>query len=41
MTARISIPALAPMPAWTDSEVGESSSAAAARPAGGLRAITE
>nr|GFB08384.1 hypothetical protein [Tanacetum cinerariifolium] len=67
-TARISIPAPVPMPAWTDSElpsasrskdrpevtlpprkrlditlgpryeVGESSSAAAARPAGGLRA---
>nr|GFC96063.1 hypothetical protein [Tanacetum cinerariifolium] len=47
--ARISIPAPVPMPAWTDSErlgivlrpryeVGESSSAAAARPAGGLRA---
>nr|GFC20040.1 hypothetical protein [Tanacetum cinerariifolium] len=66
-TARISIPALVPMPAWTDSElpsssrmedrpevtlppqkrldialgpryeVGESSSAAAARPAGGFR----
>nr|GFC41266.1 hypothetical protein [Tanacetum cinerariifolium] len=68
MTARISIPAPVPMPAWTDSElpyasrkedrpevtlpprkrlnialgpryeVGESSSAAAARPAGGFRA---
>nr|GEY22485.1 reverse transcriptase domain-containing protein [Tanacetum cinerariifolium] len=50
MTARISIPAPVPMPAWTDSEkrlditlgpryeVGESSSAAASRPAGGLRA---
>nr|GEW38219.1 hypothetical protein [Tanacetum cinerariifolium] len=38
MTARISIPAPVPMPAWTDSEVGESSSAAAARPAGVLRA---
>nr|GFA16663.1 hypothetical protein [Tanacetum cinerariifolium] len=68
MTARISIPALVPMPAWTDSElpsasrmedrpevtlpprkrlditlgpryeVGESSSAAATRPVGGLRA---
>nr|GFA52308.1 hypothetical protein [Tanacetum cinerariifolium] len=66
MTARISIPAPVPVPAWTDSEivrllaissppasplslwsspppqilykVGESSSAAAARPAGGLRA---
>nr|GFC55881.1 hypothetical protein [Tanacetum cinerariifolium] len=49
-TARISIPAPVPMPAWTDSkkrlgialgpryEVGESSSAAAARPAGGFRA---
>nr|GEX10791.1 hypothetical protein [Tanacetum cinerariifolium] len=47
--ARISIPAPVPMPAWTDSErldialssryeVGESSSATAARPAGGFRA---
>nr|GFC85332.1 hypothetical protein [Tanacetum cinerariifolium] len=35
MTAKISIPAPVPMPAWFDSE--ESSSAAAARPAGGLR----
>nr|GFD38723.1 hypothetical protein [Tanacetum cinerariifolium] len=33
-TARISITAPVPMPAWTDSE---SSSAAAARPAGGFR----
>nr|GFC80177.1 hypothetical protein [Tanacetum cinerariifolium] len=49
MTTRISIPAPVPMPAWSDSEivrllaissplVGESSSTAAARPAGGLRA---
>nr|GEW42976.1 senescence-associated protein SPA15, chloroplastic isoform X2 [Tanacetum cinerariifolium] len=37
MIARISIPAPVPMPAWTDSEVRESLSAAAARPAGGLR----
>nr|GFD33774.1 hypothetical protein [Tanacetum cinerariifolium] len=38
-TARIFIPAPVPMPAWTDLEVGESSSAAAAaRPAGGFRA---
>nr|GFD02197.1 hypothetical protein [Tanacetum cinerariifolium] len=48
-TARISIPASVPMPAWTDSErldialgpryeVEESSSTAAARPAGGFRA---
>nr|GFD40152.1 hypothetical protein [Tanacetum cinerariifolium] len=39
-TTRISNPAPVPMPAWTDSEVGESLSAAAARPPGGLGQIT-
>nr|GFC32797.1 hypothetical protein [Tanacetum cinerariifolium] len=39
MKARISIPSSIPMPAWSDLEiVAESSSAAAARLAGGLRA---